>query len=80
MGDSYKVFIDSVSYPHTPTRCVKIEKGDAIYIYTDGDDVLKVGDKYKNYNAVVREVLKEPKRWCQFWKKPKVLGYHIMFL
>ena len=81
MGDFYKVFIDAAAYPHTPPRCIKTERGDVIYISnTDGDEVLKAGDKYKNYNAVVNEVLKEPKRWWQFWKKPKVLGYQIMFL
>lgn len=80
MGDFYKVFIDAAAYPHTPPRCVKIEKGDVIYISnTDGDEVLKAGDKYKDYNAVVTEVIKEPKRWWQFWKKPKVYGYQIMF-
>ena len=81
MGDFYKVFIDATAYPHTPPRSVKVEKGDVIYISNiDDAEILKAGDKYKNYNAVVSEVIKEPRPWWQFWKKSKVLGYQITFL
>ena len=80
MGDFYKVVIDAKAYPDTPPRCIKIEKGDVILISNTDSDMLSVGDMYKNYNAVVSEVLKEPRRWWQFWRKPMVLGYEITFL
>lgn len=81
MSTLYKVYIDAESYPNTPPRCVKVEKGDVIFISnTDGEEVFKSGDMYKDYNAIVSKVYKDTKRWWQFWKKEKVLGYEIMFL
>lgn len=43
-------------------------------------DIYKLGDKYKDFNAIIFGVDYEPKPWWKFWKKKKILGYRIMFL
>ena len=45
----------------------------------DGD-AYKLGDKYKDFNAIISCVYYEPKQWWKFWKKKKIFGYEIMFL
>ena len=81
MEDVYKIVTDTSSYVNPLHRCVKVAKGDMIFIsHIDGEEIFRAGAMYKNYNAMVSKVFKEPKRWWQFWKKPKVLGYNIIFL
>ena len=43
-------------------------------------ETYKLGDKYKDFNAIISGVDYEPKPWWKFWKKKKILGYRIMFL
>lgn len=43
-------------------------------------ETYKLGDKYKDFNAIISGIDYEPKSWWQFWKKKKILGYRIMFL
>ena len=45
----------------------------------DGD-TYKLGDKSKDFNAIISCVYYEPKPWWKFWKKKKIFGYEIMFL
>ena len=33
-----------------------------------GDEDVKVGDQYKDFPAVITEIIYEPKKWWQFWK------------
>ena len=60
-------------------RVALISSGDVLRIGYDGD-TYKLGDKYKDFNAIISLVYYEPKSWWQFWKKKKILGYRIMFL
>ena len=60
-------------------RVALISSGDVVWIGYDGD-TYKLGDKYKDFNAIISGVYYESKSWWQFWKKKKILGYRIMFL
>ena len=60
-------------------RVALISSGDVLRIGYDGD-TYKLGDKYKDFNAIISGVYYESKSWWQFWKKKKILGYRIMFL
>lgn len=60
-------------------RVALISSGDVIWMSYDGD-IYKLGDKYKDFNAIISGVDYEPKPWWKFWKKKKILGYRIMFL
>lgn len=55
-----------------------LNRGDSFAVVkTLGDETVKVGDQYKNYPAIITEIIYEPKKWWQFWKKPKQLGYIV---
>ena len=60
-------------------RVALISSGDVIWMSYNGE-IYKLGDKYKDFNAIISGVDYEPKSWWQFWKKKKILGYRIMFL
>lgn len=56
-------------------RVVPLQTGDSIFIVSS--DPVKVGDKYDDYAATIVEVYYESKRWWEFWKKKKQLGYRV---
>ena len=60
-------------------RVALISSGDVLRIGYDGD-TYKLGDKYKDFNAIISRVYYETKPWWKFWKKKKIFGYEIMFL
>lgn len=60
-------------------RVALISSGDVIWMSYNGE-IYKIGDKYKDFNAIISGIDYEPKSWWQFWKKKKILGYRIMFL
>lgn len=60
-------------------RVASINSGDVIWMSYDGE-TYKLGDKYKDFNAIIAGTDYEPKPWWKFWKKKKILGYKIMFL
>lgn len=62
--------------PNGYNRCFKIKSGDEIYIKNNGNHP-KLGDKYKNYDAVITRLDYKPKKWWQFWKKKELLGYVV---
>ena len=47
-----------------------ISSGDVVWMGYDGD-TYKLGDKYKDFNAIISCVYYEPKPWWKFWKKKK---------
>ena len=60
-------------------RVALISSGDVIWMSYNGE-IYKIGDKYKDFNAIISGIYYETKSWWQFWKKKKILGYRIMFL
>ena len=56
-------------------RAVPLQTGDSIFIASS--DPVNVGDQYGDYAATIVEVYYEPKRWWEFWKKKKQLGYRV---
>ena len=60
-------------------RVALISSGDVIWMSYNGE-IYNIGDKYKDFNAIISVVYYESKSWWQFWKKKKILGYRIMFL
>lgn len=56
-------------------RAVPLQTGDSIFIASS--DPVKVGDQYDDYVAIISQVYYEPKRWWEFWKKKKQLGYRV---
>lgn len=93
MRDVYKVEISAKDCPITGgsdltidtteivenARVALISSGDVLRIGYDGD-TYKLGDKYKDFNAIISRIYYEPKPWWKFWKKKKIFGYEIMFL
>ena len=62
-------------------RVHKLSSGDVIYVSdTDGHNTVKVGEKFKNYPAIVSEICYTSKKWWQFWKRKKQLGYFVRCL
>lgn len=58
-------------------RAVPLQAGDSIFIASS--DPVKVGDQYENYPAKINCIYYEPKKWWQFWKKKKQLGYSVIW-
>jgi len=55
-----------------------LNRGDSFAVVkTLGDETVKVGDQYKDFPAVITEIIYEPKKWWQFWKKKNRLGYIV---
>lgn len=62
-------------------RVHELSSGDVIYVPdTDRHNNVKVGEKFKNYPAIVSEICYTSKRWWQFWKRKKQLGYFVRWL
>lgn len=57
-------------------KVCKFTSGDVIYV-PDGDNIVKVGERYKNYHAIVSVVNYTQKKWWQFWKPKKQIGYFV---
>ena len=60
-------------------RLCRVSQGDSIYIK---DSIpVQIGDKYKDYNnTIVSRIDYMPKKWWQFWKPKKQIGYVVSFL
>lgn len=75
----YKVELKAEDYPNGVFRARKLTSGDELYV-GDEENIVKVGDKFKDYPAVISEVYYEPKKWWQFWKRKKQVGYRVRWL
>lgn len=71
----YKVEIKASDYPNAPLKARPLNTGDTIFI-KDAIPV-HVGDWYRNYPAKVCQIYYENKKWWQFWKKKKQIGYLV---
>lgn len=71
----YKIICKTENYPNPPL-VRELTSGDSIVIM-DGDNIVCPGDRYKDYPAVISQVIYEPKKWWEFWKKKKQLGFVV---
>ena len=62
----------------TEARLYRVARGDRIFLYSDEE--VKVSETYKNYPAIVTKIVYSPKKWWQFWKKKKQVGFQILWL
>lgn len=81
MKKVYQVTIKAEDYPDTPLKVVEAHNV-SIFLPVENNEPFPyaVGDKYKDYNAVVEKIVYTPKKWWEFWKHKKVLGAYIRFL
>ena len=71
--------VDDVAYA-MKMRVAEVGKGDRIYISFSGR-VYKVGEKYDFWDgAIISKIYYEPRKWWQFWKQKRILGYIVDFL
>lgn len=75
----YKAEFKADEYPNGTIKVRELTSGDVLYISNTGKDV-KLGDKFMNYPAVVSEIYYEPKKWWQFWKPKKQIGYSVKWI
>lgn len=52
------------------TRGVKFAVRDEVHL-------VKIGDQYEEYPAVISHIVYAPKKWWKFWEKKKQLGYIV---
>lgn len=58
----------------TLIRCYLLNSGDSFYIKSD--EHVQLGDQYKK-NFTVEKIDYESKKWWQFWKPKKQLGFVV---
>ena len=73
----YKVEIKAGDYPNR-ARVVSLSTGDTFYIMSDTP--VKIGDQYKNQNAIISQITYMPKKWWRFWEKKKQIGFMVKWL
>ena len=79
MKTMYKAVIKAEDYnsqfDDNLVRAVPLQTGDSIFIASESP--VNVGDQYEDYDAIIAEVYYESKKWWEFWKKKKQLGYRV---
>lgn len=71
--------IDDIAYK-MKTRICEVTKGDQIFISFSGR-VYKLGEKHDFWDgAIISRIYYEPRKWWQFWKQKKILGYIVDFI
>ena len=53
----------------------KLQKGDSFFIASK--ERVRIGDSYSVPCAIITEIFYEPRKWWQFWKKKKQLGFMV---
>lgn len=71
--------IDIIEKLDSTIRVHELTSGDVLYISNTGKEV-KLGDEFMNYPAIVLEIHYEPKKWWQFWKPKKQIGYSVKLI
>ena len=65
--------------PNNTLRYVKLCAGDTFTISNRQGENFKPGQKYLGFdNLMVYRIIYAPKKWWQFWKRRKVIGYIVM--
>ena len=62
-------------YPNNKVRVQPLQSGYVIYI--SSQEPVKIGEQYKDYPAFISRIIYEPKKWWQFWKRKKQIGYEV---
>lgn len=79
MKTMYKIVVKAEDYhgrlDDNLERAVPLQTGDSIFIASSNP--VNVGDQYEGYAAIITEVYYEQKKWWEFWKKKKQLGYRV---
>lgn len=79
MKTMYKAVVKAEDYhgrlDDNLSRAIPLQTGDSIFIASSNP--VNVGDQYEDYAAIIAEVYYEPKKWWQFWKEKKQLGYRV---
>ena len=76
--DIFKVTTYADDYPNSSLRITPLSIGDTVCIVNS--DPVKVGDCYKgNKSLKIVQIYYEKRKWRQFWKKKKQIGYLVMF-
>lgn len=72
------VSVDDYCTNHA-VRCARLHAGDKFTIsYRQGEN-FRPGQKYRDFdNFIIDQVIYAPKKWWQFWKRRKVIGYTVM--
>lgn len=78
MRNIYKVVIKAEDYPYSQPKVITLQKGDTVFISDKYEG--KVGDKYKNYPAIVSHIYYTPRKWYQFWKKKEPFGIQVTWI
>ena len=81
LKEVYQVITKAEDYPNANPRVVEAHNV-STFIPVENNEPFPytVGDKYKDYNAVIEKIIYMPKKWWEFWKHKKVLGAVIRFL
>ena len=64
-------------FDNTNVRAQPLESGDTFYIFSS--EPVKIGNKFKDYPATILNVFYNPKKWWQFWKRKKQIGYIVQW-
>lgn len=71
----YKVVTYAKDYPTTPVRLMHCQLGVTLFIRSA--EKVSIGNKYKDSQFTISEIIFKPKKWWQFQKKKRQLGYII---
>ena len=72
----YKIVCKAKDYPNIQVR--ELTSGDS-FVIMDRDNIVRPGDRYEDYPATISQILYEPRKWWEFWKKKKQLGFIVMW-
>lgn len=76
-----KMVFEADSYPNY-VQAVPLQQGETIWMRaTSNDPAYRVGDLYQvgSCRFDVSQIYYEPRRWWQFWKKKRPLGYLLRY-
>lgn len=74
LSDREKEILKEIS-KNMKARAVPLESGYVIFIASQ--EPVKIGGRYKDYPAFISRIIYEPKKWWQFWKRKKQIGYEV---
>lgn len=68
---------NSITEANDMVRARKIQAGDSFLVSYIGK-TYHVGERYEDHdNLCIQKIWYSPRKWWQFWKKRKILGYTV---